>query len=88
VMWYVDVGGRTRRVEAHGSDVLLDGRRMHVDTARLGDVVSLVVGPPDPGSAKGRCGRSYEVAVAERGSGDLLVSVNGRSIAVRASLAA
>jgi biotin carboxyl carrier protein len=88
VMWYVEVGGRTRRVEARGSDVLLDGRRMDVDTARLGDVVSLVVGPSDPGAATGRCGRSYEVAVAERGSGDLLVSVNGRSMPVRASLAA
>ena len=88
MMWYVEVGGRTRRVEALGSDVLLDGRRMHVDTARLGDLVSLVVGPPDHGAAKGGCGRSYEVDVAERGSGDLLVSVNGRSISVRASLAA
>jgi len=88
VMWYVEVGGRTRRVEARGSDVLLDGRRVHVDTARLGDVVSLIVGPPESGSANGRCGRSYEVAVAEGGSGELLVSVNGRSIPARASLAA
>jgi len=88
VMWYVEVGGRTRRVDARGSDVWLDGRQVHVDTARIGDVVSLVVGPRDPGSASGRCGRSYEVAVAERGSGELIVSVNGRSIPVRASLAA
>ena len=88
MMWYVEVGGRTRRVDARGSDVWLDGRQVHVDTARIGDVVSLVVGPRDPGSASGRCGRSYEVAVAERGSGELIVSVNGRSIPVRASLAA
>jgi biotin carboxyl carrier protein len=88
VTWYVEVGGRVRRVEARGSDVLLDGRRMHVDTARLGDVISLVAGPSDPGSANGRFGRSYEVAVAEGGSGALLVLVNGRSIPARASLVA
>ena len=88
MMWYVEVGGRTRRVDAHGSDVWLDGRRLDVDTARIGDVMSLVIGSRDHGTASARCGRSYEVAVVERGSGELFVSVNGRSIPVRASLAA
>lgn len=87
MMWHVEVGGRTRRVDAHGSDVWLDGRKLHVDAARIGDVISLVVGPRDHGTPGGPCGRSYEVAVVERGSGELLVSVNGRSIPVRASLA-
>jgi len=87
-MWHVEVGGRARRVEARGSDVVLDGRRVHVDTAQLGDVVSLLVGPTAAGAGSASSGRSYEVAVTELGSGELLVSVNGRLIAARASLAA
>ena len=81
----VEVGGRTRHVEARGADVVLDGQRVHVDAARLGDVVSLVIGPTDAGARGGRCGRCYEVALAERGDGALLVHVNGRPIVVRAS---
>jgi len=86
-MWHVEVGGRTHRVEARGSYVLLDDRRVRVDTAWLGDVASLIVGPSAAGAGSARSGRSYEVAVTELGSGELLVSVNGRLIAARASLA-
>jgi biotin carboxyl carrier protein len=59
-----------------------------VDAARLGDVVSLVIGQADAGTRDGRFGRSYEVAVTEIGPGELLVYVNGRPIAASVSLAA
>lgn len=86
--WHVEVGGRTRRVDVRGADVLLDGRLVHTDTARLGDVVSLIVGPSNAAARAAGSGRSYEVAVSERGSGDLLVSVNGRLIPARVLSAA
>jgi len=75
------VGGRARRVDARGTDVVLDGRRMHVDAARLGDAWSLVIGPADVGVGC-RYGHSYEVSVAELPSGGMVVHVNGRPIAV------
>ena len=81
------MGGRTRRVDVRGAEVLLDGQRMHVDAESLGDVVSLVIGGADAGARDGRCGRSYEVAVTQGASGDLLVYVNGRPIVVSPSLA-
>ena len=86
-MLEVEVGGRTRRVDVRGDEVVLDGQRVHVDAERLGDVVSLLIGGADASARDGRCGRSYEVAVAQRGSGELLVYVNGRPIVASPSLA-
>ena len=84
----VDVGGRTRRVDTRGSEVLLDGQPVHIDTARLADAVSLIVSRSSGHAVAGRHGRSYDVAIAERGSGELVVHVNGLPIVVSASLAA
>jgi len=87
-MLQVEVGGRTRQVDTRGTDVVLDGQRVFVDAARLGDVVSLVIGQADARAGDGRFGRSYEVAVTELGPDELLVYVNGRPIVASASLAA
>lgn len=83
----VEIGGRTRNVEARGSDILLDGRRVHVDVARAGQAWSLIVGPAQAGhdEHESGAGRSYEVAVVEHASGDLTVHVNGRPVPVRCS---
>jgi biotin carboxyl carrier protein len=80
------VGGRTRRVDVRRAEILLDGQRKQVDAERLGDVVSLLISGADASALNGRCGRSYEVAVTQRASGDLLVYVNGRPIVVSPSL--
>ena len=81
-MFEIEVGGRTRNVEARGPEVILDGRCFQVDVARVGHAWSLILGPVDrPGPT-----RSYEVAVVEHTAGDLTVHVNGRPVAVRSSL--
>ena len=79
----MEVGDRTRSVEARGPETLLDGRRFHVDVARAGHIWSLILGPvdADPGGPT----RSYEVSVVERTAGDLTVYVNGRPVSVRSS---
>jgi len=84
----IEVGGRTRNVEARGPEVFLDEQPFHVDAARVGHAWSLLVGAgllaaPKPQGGEG--GRSYEVAVVERPGGDLTVHVNGRPVAVRPS---
>ena len=88
----VEVGGRARIVEARGPEIFLDGRRFHVDAARVGRVWSLLVEPADAGGHNADRGvvfnqatRSYEVAV-EHAAGGLTVHVNGHRIAVRSSL--
>ena len=68
----IEVGGRTRNVEARGPEIFLDGQRVPVDVARSGHAWSLILGQ-----------RSYEVAVVEHAAGDLTVHVNGRPIAVK-----
>ena len=84
----VEVGGRARTVEARGPEIFLDGRRFHVDAARVGRVWSLLVQPADagrnadPGAGFNQATRSYEVAV-EHAAGGLTVHVNGHRIAVR-----
>jgi biotin carboxyl carrier protein len=84
-MLELEVGGRARRVDVRGGEVLLDSQRVHVDAARLGEVVSLVIGGADASARDSRCGRSYEIAVTQHGSGELLVYVNGRPIVVSLS---
>ena len=91
----IEVGGRTRNVEARGPRIFLDEQPLDVDVARVGHAWSLIVGPTHAGhsennvtssegvSGSSRSGRSYEVAVVERPGGDLTVHVNGRPIAVR-----
>lgn len=71
----IEVGGRTRTVEARGSEMFLDGQCVHLDVARTGHAWSLILGQ-----------RSYEVAVVEHEAGDLTVHVNGRPIAVRSAV--
>ena len=61
----MEVGGRIRRVDARGSDVRLDGRRVHVDAVGLGRSSSLLIGPADIVAGAGRQGRSYEVSIVE-----------------------
>ena len=70
----IEVGGRTRNVEARGPEIFLDEQPVRVDAARVGHAWSLILGQ-----------RSYEVAVVERPGGDLTVHVNGRPVAVRSS---
>ena len=83
----IELGGRTRHVEVRGPDMLLDGRRFHVNAARVGHAWSLILGPVDIGhDDRGGPTRSYEVAVVEHAAGDLTVHVNGRPIAVNSSL--
>ena len=90
-MFEVEVGGRTRRVEVRGPQVLLDGRRFHLDAARAGHVWSLLVASAeaDPHNLEAEPGvsrpaRSYEIAI-EQGADGLTVHVNGHRIAVRSS---
>ena len=74
-----EVGGRTRIVQAGGPEILLDGRRFHIDAAGTAHGWSLILGPADRPWPT----RSYEVAVVEHAAGDLTVHVNGRPVAVR-----
>jgi len=77
----VVVGGRTRQVDIAPAGVLLDGRRVSLDAVRFGDTWSVVVGPAASGAGLSS-GRSYDVAVTELASGELIVDVNGRQIVV------
>ncbi|MDA1183830.1 MAG: acetyl-CoA carboxylase biotin carboxyl carrier protein subunit [Acidobacteria bacterium] len=86
----IDVGGRTRRVEVRGQEVLVDDRAFRVDAAKAGQVWSLLLGSADiEGDGQpaprdhGVPGRSYEVSIIERQSDDLAVHVNGLEIPVR-----
>ena len=82
-----EVGGRTRRVEVRGPDMFLDGRRFHVNAARVGHAWSLILGAVETGhDDRGQSTRSYEVAVVEHAAGDLTVHVNGRPVPIRSSL--
>ena len=85
----IDVGGRTRRIEVRGNDVLLDGRTFHVDVARAGHVWSLLLGsagvardgegtPADQAAPT----QSYEISIVERTADDLIAYVNGRQVPV------
>jgi biotin carboxyl carrier protein len=74
-----------------GWEVTIDGRRVHVDVAKVGDWVSLLVGPAegrphehgpeDVGAAVRRPRNSYGVAIDDRGRGELIVHVGGVAIA-------
>jgi len=91
----VEIAGRTQHVDVSRVDdrweVSIDGRRMHVDVANVGDWVSLLVGPPeggphehrpeDAGAAFRRPNTSYDVAIDDRGRGELIVHVGGVAIA-------
>ncbi|NOT26041.1 MAG: acetyl-CoA carboxylase biotin carboxyl carrier protein subunit [Acidobacteria bacterium] len=59
---------------------------MHVDVAPYDAGFSMLVRPFDPDSEAPVCGRSYDAAVIDRGSGELRVHVNGRACVVRALL--
>jgi biotin carboxyl carrier protein len=78
----VSLGGRRRQVEFTGSDVVLDGRRLHVDVAAAGAVQSVILGPAGAGAAGLTHGRSHEVVVVDQASGGLAVQVNGRLVPV------
>lgn len=84
----IDVGGRTRRVEIRGTEVLVDGRVFRVDAARAGHVWSLLLDSVDvardgqvTSDGRGAPAQSYEVSIVER-QADLAVHVNGRQIPV------
>ena len=77
----IEVGDRTRSVEARGPETLLDGRRFHVDVVRAGHIWSLILGPVD--ADQNGPTRSYEASVIERTTGDLTVYVNGCPVSVR-----
>ena len=72
----VAIGDRTHVVEMTGTEgryqAVLDGRARPVDAARAGDTWSLLIGP-----------RSYEVRMFEQAAGELIVHVNGRTVAAR-----
>ena len=76
----VDVAGTRRRVEATRAGnawrVSIDGHTYDVDAARIGDGWSLLVGPADGGR------RSHEIAIDDRGRGDLIVHVDGAAVPV------
>ena len=88
----VEVGGRRRRVVTTRSGstwrVSVDDKVFEVDAARAGAWSSLLVAPAqsaahDPDSAGSILSRaSYEIAVDDRGGGDLVVHVDGRAIPV------
>ena len=66
---------RTRKVESRGGQWWMDGRKVDVDAVKVGDASaaawSVLIGR-----------RSYEVAIAERAAGELIVHVNGRAVVV------
>jgi glutaconyl-CoA/methylmalonyl-CoA decarboxylase subunit gamma len=89
VTFEIKVGGRTRRVEVRGKEVLLDGRTFHVDVARAGHVWSLLLGAGEVAmdSQATPAGhtvptQSYEVSIVERTADDLIAYVNGRQVPV------
>ena len=83
MIWQIEVGGRLRSVELQGGVVILDGRRIDINAAAHDGGLSILVGPADAGPGEAVCGRSYDAAVVDHGSGELRVHVNGRTCAVR-----
>ena len=91
----VEVGGRRRRVEAtradHGWRVSVDGQAFDVDAARAGGWWSMLVGPAEAGHydrndnanvVSGFSRTSHEIAIDDRGLGDLVVHVDGSAVPV------
>jgi biotin carboxyl carrier protein len=87
----VEVGGRRRRVETTRVGgtwrVLVDGQPFDIDAARAGDRWSLIVEPAEAGHAAAAAGSgftrtSHEVAIDDRGRGDLIVHVDGTAVPV------
>jgi biotin carboxyl carrier protein len=72
VTFDLESGGTTRHVESRGGQLWLDGRQVQVDAVKVGHAWSMLLGR-----------RSYEVALVDRGPGELIVHVNGRAVAVR-----
>jgi biotin carboxyl carrier protein len=75
VTFELETGGTTRHVQRRAGHVVLDGRRVDVDAAKVGHAWSLLIAR-----------RSYEVSLVERGPDELIVHVNGRAITVRGGL--
>jgi biotin carboxyl carrier protein len=75
VIFELETGGTTRHVESRGGQLFLDGRQVDVDAVKVGHAWSILLGR-----------RSYEMALAERGPGELIVHVNGRAVTVRGGL--
>ena len=71
----LESGGATRHLESRGGQLWLDGRSVQVNAVKVGHAWSMLLGR-----------RSYEVAVVNRGLGELIVHVNGRAVAVRGGL--
>ena len=85
----IEVGGRTRRVEVRGEEVLVDGRRFHVDVERAGHAWSLLLGSVDVAgdghgtpSRRTAPARSYEVSLVEHSADDFVAYVDGRQVQV------
>jgi len=90
----VRIGERERHVEVRragtGWEVRVDGVARHVDMAQVGSWISLLVGrsaggPAEEagaGAALGRPLASYEIAIDDRGGGELVVHVNGVAVPV------
>ena len=86
----VEIGGRIRRVEIGEGDtdrlVTIDGRTMVVDAAQVGPWRSLLVGTGGSAVAEPVAGAvaatSHEIAIDDRGGGELVVHVNGVAIPV------
>jgi biotin carboxyl carrier protein len=72
VTFELETAGTTRQIESRGAQLFLDGRPVDVDAVKVGHAWSVLLGR-----------RSYEVALVERGPGELIVHVNGRAVTVR-----
>lgn len=97
----ITAGGRVHAVDINGSggkfSVSVDGRHHEVDVKKIGDVLSLLVEPPEGGPHGGkdsevpegpgvsRPARSYEVTVGPAVDGTTTVHVDG--VAVEVSVA-
>ena len=75
MMFEVEAGGTTRRIERRGGQMWLDGRPVDLDAVKAGHGWSILLGR-----------RSYEVSLVQRGPGELTVHVNGRAVTVRGGL--
>jgi len=75
VTFELETGGTTRHVESRGGQLFLDGRQVDVDAVKVGHAWSILLGR-----------RSYEMALVERGPGELIVHVNGRAVTIRGGL--
>jgi biotin carboxyl carrier protein len=90
VTFDVEIGGRRRQIELEragpGWRATVDGRVLEIDAVQIGSAWSLLIGRPDGpytsdvGSRFSRT--SYEAAIHERGSGELIVHIGGHAIAV------